>query len=78
MNPIIDGIISIEGSYSTNAKDSGGRTNWGITEAVARAHGYSGDMRNLTYSEAYSSLEKDYWIKPGFEQVAQLSYPISF
>lgn len=78
MNLIIDGIIGIEGNYTMNAKDSGGRTNWGITEAVARAHGYSGDMQNLTYSEAYSILEKDYWIKPGFEQVAQLSYPVSF
>ncbi|MGL5968526.1 MAG: glycoside hydrolase family 108 protein [Kluyvera sp.] len=78
MNPIIDGIIVMEGGYTQNSKDSGGKTNWGITEAVARAHGYSGDMRDLTHSEAYAILEEDYWIKPGFEQVATLSNPIAF
>lgn len=40
MNPIIDGILGLEGGYSTNPKDKGGETNWGITEATARAHGY--------------------------------------
>lgn len=78
MNPIIDGIIVMEGGYTANAKDKGGKTNWGITEAVARAHGYSGDMQDLTRSEAYAILEEDYWIKPGFEEVAKISYPVSF
>ena len=44
MNPIIDGILVMEGNFSNNGKDKGGLTHWGITEAVARAHGYSGSM----------------------------------
>lgn len=30
----------------------GGPTNWGITQATARAHGYTYDMRNLTREQA--------------------------
>lgn len=78
MNPIIDGILVMEAGYTLNAKDRGNATNWGITEATARAHGYTGDMRDLTRIEAYAILENDYWIKPGFELIAQVSYPISF
>lgn len=47
MNPIIDGIIALEGGYVFNPKDKGGATHWGITEATARAHGYAGDMRDV-------------------------------
>lgn len=78
MNPIIDGILAMEGGWSFNDKDKGGETNWGISEAVARAHGYTGDMRDLSRIEAYAILENDYWIKPGFDRIAQISYPISF
>lgn len=60
MNPIIDGIIALEGGYVFNPKDKGGATHWGITEATARAHGYAGDMRDLTHAEAYAILEEDY------------------
>lgn len=34
MNPIIDGIIALEGGYVFNPKDKGGATHWGITEAT--------------------------------------------
>lgn len=78
MNPIIDGIIALEGGYVSNPKDKGGATHWGITEATARAHGYVGDMRDLTHAEAYAILEEDYWIKPGFDVISTLSWPVSF
>lgn len=78
MNPIIDGIIALEGGYVFNPKDKGGATHWGITEATARAHGYAGDMRDLTRAEAYAILEEDYWIKPGFDVISTLSWPVSF
>ncbi|ELO38505.1 hypothetical protein SEEE0316_10380 [Salmonella enterica subsp. enterica serovar Enteritidis str. 648903 1-6] len=78
MNPIIDGIIALEGGYVFNPKDKGGATHWGITEATARAHGYAGDMRDLTHAEAYAILEEDYWIKPGFDVISTLSWPVSF
>lgn len=78
MNPIIDGILSLEGGYTNNPHDRGGETNWGITEAVARANGYQGEMKELTREEAYAILENSYWIKPGFESISHLSWPISF
>lgn len=78
MNLIIDGILGLEGGYSANPKDKGGETNWGITEATARAHGYQGKMSELSHNEAYAMLETDYWIKPGFEQVSQLSWAVAF
>jgi len=78
MNPVIDGILMTEGSYTNNPNDRGGATNWGITEATARANGYQGDMRDMTRAEAYSILENDYWIKPGFELISQISWPVAF
>ena len=36
---LIDGLIEREGGYVSNAADKGGPTCFGITEAVARAHG---------------------------------------
>ncbi len=67
MNPVIDGILNIEGSYVDNPADRGGPTKWGITEKTARAHGYKGNMRDLSRDEAYLILEQDYWTAPGFD-----------
>lgn len=36
-----------EGGYVNHPNDPGGATNHGITEVVARKHGYKGDMRHL-------------------------------
>ena len=45
-------VVLIEGGYSDNPLDSGGKTKYGITEAVARAYGYTGEMRDLPLSVA--------------------------
>ena len=58
---IITGIIKTEGGYTDHASDLGGATNYGITEAVARKHGYDGDMRDLPLELAFSIYKKDYW-----------------
>lgn len=60
---IINGIIQREGGYVDNPHDSGGPTRWGITEAVARADGYMGDMRFFPLERAYSIYERKY-LKP--------------
>lgn len=78
MNKTLENILILEGGYVDNPKDKGGATNWGITEATARKHGFLNDMRDLTRSEAYAILEEDYWIKPGFKDVANLSESIAF
>ncbi|MDK1203963.1 glycosyl hydrolase 108 family protein [Cronobacter dublinensis] len=74
---IFDDILGKEGGYVSHPDDRGGATKWGITEKVARAHGYKGDMRNLTRGQALEILEADYWYGPRFDQVAKLSPDIA-
>ncbi|MGG8042112.1 hypothetical protein PGO05_01645 [Klebsiella aerogenes] len=74
---IFDAILGKEGGYVDHPNDKGGPTNWGITQATARAHGYAGDMRNLTREQALSILEADYWYGPRFDQVATVSSAIA-
>lgn len=54
-------LLGNEGGYVDHPKDPGGATNYGITERVARAHGFQGDMRNLPISMAIGIYEQDYW-----------------
>ena len=44
---LINAVIDREGRYVNHPADRGGPTCWGITEAVARAQGYDGSMRDL-------------------------------
>ncbi|TCW00405.1 glycoside hydrolase family 108 protein [Biostraticola tofi] len=74
---IFNEILGKEGGYVNNPADRGGPTNWGITQTVARAHGFTGDMRNLTRSQALAILEADYWYGPRFDQVATISSAIA-
>ncbi|WEF11961.1 hypothetical protein M9782_01250 [Pectobacterium actinidiae] len=74
---IFNAILDREGGYVNHLSDKGGATNFGITEKVARAHGYSGDMRNLSRAEALAIYEADYWYAPRYDQVATLSAAIA-
>ena len=44
---LIDALIDREGGFAEHPADKGGPTCLGITQAVARAHGYAGPMRQL-------------------------------
>lgn len=74
---IFNEILGKEGGYVNNPNDRGGPTNWGITQETARAHGYNGDMRNLTRDKALQILETDYWYGPRFDQIALVSADIA-
>lgn len=50
-----------EGGYSFNPADPGGETIFGITARVARANGYTGDMRTLPRETAKVLYMKLYW-----------------
>jgi lysozyme family protein len=50
-----------EGDYSDHPSDPGGKTRYGITERVARRHGYQGSMRELPKSLAASIAKSEYW-----------------
>lgn len=74
---IIDATIGKEGGYSNHSSDRGGPTRWGITQAVARANGYHGDMKALPRETAFSIYRHEYFEKPGFVGVAALSPAIA-
>lgn len=74
---LIDEVIAREGGYSDHAADRGGPTNWGITQAVARAQGYAGDMRALPRATAAALYRRLYWDQPGFTFIAQISPAIA-
>lgn len=70
---LIDGLIEREGGYVDHPADKGGATRFGIAEAVARAHGFAGPMRQLPRDEAVAIYRRLYWVRPGFDQVASRS-----
>lgn len=67
---LIDEVIAREGGYSNHPADRGGATRWGITEAVARAHGWRGDMRFYPRERAAAVYRRIYWTRPAFDRVA--------
>lgn len=70
---LIDEVIAREGGYSNHPADRGGPTNFGITQSVARANGYMGEMRALPRSVAEVIYRRLYWEKPGYAFVAELA-----
>jgi lysozyme family protein len=57
----IEHVLKSEGFYSDHAADPGGKTMYGITEAVAREVGYKGDMRELPLDLAKRIYKDRYW-----------------
>jgi lysozyme family protein len=70
-------VVLIEGGYSDNPLDSGGKTKYGITEGVARANGYTGDMRALPLETARAIYKAQYWDLLRLDSVDALSPIIS-
>lgn len=73
VDSLIDEVIGREGGYADHPADRGGATRWGVTEAVAHAHGWAGDMRGFPRAEAVAIYRRVYWLKPGFDLVAALA-----
>lgn len=63
--------LGIEGGFVNDPADLGGATNWGITEEVARRHGYAGDMRELPLATAMAIYRADYWDANRLEDIAR-------
>ncbi|MFL6764127.1 MAG: glycoside hydrolase family 108 protein [Sphingomicrobium sp.] len=66
---LIDGLIEREGGYVDHPADKGGPTCFGITQAVARAQGYAGPMRELPRDEAVTIYRRLYWLRPRLDEV---------
>jgi lysozyme family protein len=56
-----DELLGHEGGFSDHAADPGGKTRYGITEAVARDVGYRGDMRELPLDLARRIYAERFW-----------------
>ena len=71
-------VVMIEGGYVDNPFDPGGKTKYGITEAVARGAGYGGDIKNLPLETAKAIYEKEYWDKMMLDSIASLSFDVAY
>lgn len=56
-----DMLLNHEGGFSDHAADPGGKTRYGVTEAVAREVGYRGDMCELPLDLAKRIYLERYW-----------------
>jgi len=71
-------VVGHEGGYSDHASDSGGKTRYGITEAVARENGYLGDMRALPFPVAREIYRMAYWDPLQLDKIAARSRPLAY
>jgi lysozyme family protein len=70
---LIDALIDREGGFVDHPADKGGPTCFGITQAVAHAHGYAGPMRQLPREEAAVIYRRLYWLRPRLDEVVKRS-----
>lgn len=70
IDALIDDLLRSEGGYVADPADAGGETRFGITIAVARAHGYRGAMRTLPLATARTIYRETYWAGPRLDAVA--------
>ncbi|WP_380778090.1 glycoside hydrolase family 108 protein [Sphingomonas sp. R86520] len=70
IDQLVDEVIGREGDYSNHPADKGGPTRWGVTEQVARAFGYKGDMQVFPRESAVTIYKRRYWTDVRFDQVA--------
>lgn len=77
VDKLIDGVIAREGGYSDHPSDRGGKTRWGITEHIARTHGYRGAMADLPRNLAADIYRIRYWEDPRIVDIADLSAKIA-
>jgi lysozyme family protein len=54
-------LLGHEGGFVDHPSDPGGATRWGVTERVARQHGYTGSMRELPVDTAKDIYRQSYW-----------------
>lgn len=77
LNVIIDELLDREGGYVDHADDKGGATMYGITEQVARLHGWDGKMQYMPKTLAVQIYKDQYWSSPNFDRVAMINQRIA-
>jgi lysozyme family protein len=81
---IIGAVFAHEGGFVDHPSDPGGATNHGVTQVVARKHGYTGNMRDFKrHCDEVNAVcaeliyRKDYIEKPGFLPLVELDYNVA-
>jgi len=76
MNPNLEACLRFtfgwEGGFSNDAGDPGGKTMYGITEAVARGWGYIGPMNLLPKEMAEQIYLNQYWNPLQLDKISDL------
>ena len=67
---IFDYLLEVEGGYTDDKYDKGGKTKYGIIEEEAREFGYKGDMQDLTMDFAKNIYLKKYYLGNKLDKVA--------
>lgn len=72
-------VLKLEGgsTYTDDKRDRGGKTRWGITEALARRHGYQGDMKDLPEDFAKGVYREEFWDNNRLEDIARISRTVA-
>ena len=68
-NSIFEYILSVEGGYSNDKADKGGKTKYGIIEVEARKYGYKGDMKDLTKDIAKDIYKNKYYLSNNLDKI---------
>ena len=66
---IFNYLIYVEGGYTDDRYDKGGKTKYGIIEVEARKYGYKGLMKDLTLELAKEIYFKKYFIKNKLDKI---------
>lgn len=74
---LIKEVIDIEGGFSDHPLDKGGKTNYGVTEKLARKHGYDGDMNDLPFEVAVEIIVKEFVIPLNLQKIYKLSAKVA-
>ena len=68
-NSIFEYILSVEGGYSNDKADKGGKTKYGIIEVEARKYGYKGDMKDLSKEIAEDIYKNKYYLSNNLDKI---------
>lgn len=77
-DPAWEKLRGIEGDFSDDPNDSGGATRWGVTEALARKHGYDGPMQDLPTETAREICKAEFWDPLRLDDIADLSEAVAY
>jgi lysozyme family protein len=62
-------IILAEGGYVNNPLDKGGKTKFGITQSLARAYQYLGDIDDLPIDFAQKIYRAEFWDRMNMDSI---------